>query len=94
MPALPVAPPVGAVRTDPRMSVVVITRNRRERLLRTLSHLTDLPERPTVVVVDNASDDGTPDLVRSRFPHVRVRALPTNQGALARTVGVRAATTP
>ena len=76
------------------MSVVVITRNRRERLVRTLSHLTDLPERPPVVVVDNASDDGTPDVVRARFPHVRVGALPANHGALARTVGVRAATTP
>lgn len=94
MPAQPVASPDGAVGTDPRITVVVITRNRRERLVRTLSHLTELPERPPVVVVDNASDDGTPDVVRSRFPHVRVVALPANQGALARTVGVRAATTP
>jgi GT2 family glycosyltransferase len=94
MPALPVASPDGALRTDPRITVVVITRNRRERLVRTLSRLTSLPERPPVVVVDNASDDGTPDVVRSRFPDVRVVALPANQGALARTVGVRAATTP
>ena len=94
MPALPVAPPVGAVRTDPRMSVVVITRNRREQLVRTLSHLTALPEQPALVVVDNASDDGTPDLVRSRFPHVRVRALPPTPGARPRTLGVGAPTTP
>lgn len=94
MPALPVARPPGAVTTDPRTSVVVITRNRREQLVRTVSHLTALPERPPVVVVDNASDDGTPDLLRSRFPDVQVVALPTNQGALARTLGVRTATTP
>jgi len=33
-----------------------------------------------VIVVDNGSSDGSADFVRSRFPRVRVLALPTNLG--------------
>ncbi|WP_336159560.1 glycosyltransferase [Amycolatopsis sp. VC5-11] len=46
-----------------RTSVVVITHNRREQLRETLQHLVTLPERPPILVVDNASTDGTADLV-------------------------------
>jgi GT2 family glycosyltransferase len=84
----------GAAVTDARTSVVVITRNRREQVARTLGRLAELPERPPVVLVDNASHDGTADLVTQLFPHVRVESLTENRGALARTIGVRAATTP
>ena len=42
---------------DPRMTVVLITRNRRGELLRTLDRMTSLPERPPIIVVDNASSD-------------------------------------
>ncbi|MGW7357269.1 glycosyltransferase family 2 protein, partial [Streptomyces sp. NPDC054802] len=45
---------------QPRTSVVVITRDRRDQLLRTLDHLAALPERPVVIVVDNGSRGGTP----------------------------------
>jgi GT2 family glycosyltransferase len=47
-----------------------------------------------VLLVDNASDDGTPGLVRARFPRVQVIELARNLGAVARNVGVREATTP
>jgi GT2 family glycosyltransferase len=85
---------LGTAVNDARTSVVVITRNRREQVVRTLARLAELPERPPVILVDNASDDGTADLVRGLFPHVRVEAMTENLGAVARTVGVRAATTP
>ncbi len=80
--------------TDARTSVVVITRDRREQVVRTLARLAELPERPPVVLVDNASSDGTADLVRRLFPHVHVVPLWDNRGALARTIGVQAARTP
>jgi GT2 family glycosyltransferase len=82
------------VMSDARTSVVVITRNRREQVVRTLARLVALPERPPVILVDNASSDGTTEVVGDLFPHVRVTALQQNHGALARTVGVRAAATP
>lgn len=39
-----------------------------------------LPEGAPVVVVDNNSQDGTAELLASRYPDVRVIALPTNTG--------------
>ena len=71
-----------------RVSVVVATRDRRESLLRTLGHLAG---GPPVVVVDNGSQDGTPDAVRGLG--VRVVELRHNAGALARNVGVQTVTT-
>ena len=71
------------------VTVVVATRNRRERLADTLDR------RPgPVILVDNASEDGTPTFVEQRFPHVRVVRLTHNAGAAARNVGVRLARTP
>ena len=68
---------------------MVMTRNRWPDLARTLPR----HESP-VIVVDNGSDDGTPELVRQHFPDVRVVRLPDNQGAVARNHGVREARTP
>ncbi|UUU29941.1 glycosyltransferase [Streptomyces sp. CA-210063] len=76
------------------VGVVIATRNRAPSLACTLRHLLDLPERPPVVVADNASTDGTRDLLARGFPQVRVLSLPFNRGALARTDGVRALDTP
>ena len=46
-----------------------------------------------VILVDNASDDGTPDMVRTTFPDVGVIQLDENIGAAARTIGAAAAET-
>ncbi|WP_040157088.1 glycosyltransferase family 2 protein [Mobilicoccus massiliensis] len=73
----------------PRTTVVIATRNRRDEVLRHLPR----HDRP-VVLVDNASTDGTAEAVEREFPDVRVVRLPTNSGARARTVGSVAATTP
>lgn len=78
----------------PRVGVVVITRDRRARLLDTLRRLTDLPERPPVVVVDNGSTDGTTEAVRRHFPQVRVVTPGRNLGAVGRTYGAAALSTP
>ncbi|WMY77350.1 glycosyltransferase [Citricoccus sp. I39-566] len=80
----PMAPP----RPPERTTVVVATRNRREELLAYLGH----HEAP-VIVVDNASTDGSPEAIEAAFPRVRVVRLPRNRGAQARTVGARLADT-
>ncbi|MFC5907979.1 glycosyltransferase family 2 protein [Streptacidiphilus monticola] len=69
------------------LGVVVITRNRRERALATLDRLRSLPERPPVVLVDNASSDGTGAAVRSGQPGVDLLTLRRNLGAAARNLG-------
>jgi GT2 family glycosyltransferase len=73
------------------MSIVVITRDRREVVLRTLERLAALG-RP-IVLVDNGSRDGTPAAVWARHPAVQVVAAGRNLGAAARTLGVRVAGT-
>lgn len=85
-------------RTDrhgdrPGVTVVIATRNRARELCRTLRRLAELQERPPVVVVDNASGDGTSVAVRRQHPEVEVISLRRNLGACARNVGaVRAGT--
>ena len=72
-----------------RVTVVVMTRDRWPDLQRSL------PRHPRpVVLVDNASDDGTAQHVTAAFPDVEVVALPRNAGATARNDGVRRARTP
>ncbi|WP_150237943.1 glycosyltransferase family 2 protein [Nocardiopsis quinghaiensis] len=77
-----------------RVTVVVATRDRRDELLRTLVHLEKLEPRPPVVVVDNASTDGTAEAVRSGFPDVLLVREPRNMGCAARNTGVARADTP
>src|SRR5207248_9683683 len=83
-----------AAGPDPRVTVVVITRDRRESLARTLGRLAALPERPAVIVADNASRDGTAAMVRWQHPEVTLLALRRNAGAVARNIAVRLVTTP
>jgi GT2 family glycosyltransferase len=71
------------------VTVVVMTRDRWPDLQTTLPR----HEAP-VILVDNGSTDGTPDLVRQHFPHVSVVELGTNRGAVARNIGVIRAVTP
>ena len=47
-----------------------------------------------VILVDNGSSDGTPDVVRRHFPHVDVVELGGNHGSVARNIGVERARTP
>ncbi|MDT7802093.1 MAG: hypothetical protein QOI78_5526 [Actinomycetota bacterium] len=77
-----------------RISVVIITRDRREQLRETLRHMTSLPDAAPVLVVDNASGDGSADLVAREFPRVRLFRLGENLGAVARNIAVAEVTTP
>ncbi|MFD2488171.1 glycosyltransferase family 2 protein [Amycolatopsis jiangsuensis] len=77
-----------------RASFVMITHNRREQLRETLTQLTALPEQPPIFVVDNASEDGTADLVAREFPAVRLLRSSRNLGAVGRNLAVQEVTTP
>ena len=63
-----------------RADIVVVTWHGREVLASCLEHLDRQTERDRVIVVDNASGDGTAELVRERFPHVTFLELPENRG--------------
>jgi GT2 family glycosyltransferase len=82
------------VPTDPRVTIVIITCNRRAELSRTLDKLARLPEHPAIIVVDNGSDDGTAAFVRWHHPHVQLIAARGNLGAVGRNLALRQVTTP
>lgn len=73
---------------EDRVTTVIMTRDRWADLVSSLPR-----QRPPVILVDNASSDGTPVLA-GHVPGVRVIPLIENLGAPARNRGVAAATTP
>jgi GT2 family glycosyltransferase len=75
-------------------SVVIPTWNRRESLARTLESLRAQTTPVSVIVVDNASTDGTAEMLAGEFPDVRRIGLDANRGfGTAVNRGVVAATT-
>ena len=72
----------------------MLTHNRSAQTLRSLGELQALPDRPPIVVVDNASSDDTVAAVRREFPSVRVIELAENMGAAGRNHGVEVVETP
>jgi GT2 family glycosyltransferase len=85
---------VSAAGPAAEVGVAIATRDRRDSLLRTLSEIEALPERPPTVVIDNASADGTAAAVASSFPAVELIALERNRGAFARNLGAARLRTP
>jgi GT2 family glycosyltransferase len=76
------------------VAVVIATRDRRAELLHTLGRLAALDDAPPVIVVDNASSDGTSEAVVEAHPEAALVTLDHNAGAAARTIGARCASTP
>jgi len=72
-----------------KVSVVVLSWNRRDDIVETLAALReqDYPD-VEVIVVDNGSEDGTPELVERDFPEVRLIRLPRNIGITGRNNGI------
>ena len=68
--------------TAPRVTIAIVSWNTRDLLARCLESLQPGVERglSQVWVVDNASSDGSPDLVRERFAWVRLIASDENLG--------------
>jgi GT2 family glycosyltransferase len=74
------------------LAIVIVSHNTRSDLENCLRSLHQNPPRLTheIIVIDNASSDGSVDAVRSRWPGVRVVALDKNVGfASANNIGIR-----
>jgi N-acetylglucosaminyl-diphospho-decaprenol L-rhamnosyltransferase len=73
--------------TVPRVTACVLSWNRATDLARTLDALRALAMPLRIAVIDNASTDGSADMLRSAAaadPHLHVRLLDTNIGVAAR----------
>lgn len=76
-----VAGPPPVTGDSPGVAAVLVTHNRRQLLLEALAAVHAQSRAPdAVIVVDNASADGTAAAVRSRFPSVRLAGLGRNYG--------------
>ncbi len=76
------------------LSIIIVSWNVREYLLRCLSSLAKTSHRASmeIIVVDNASTDGSLDMVRKEFPQAVVIANDANRGfAAANNQGIRQA---
>jgi GT2 family glycosyltransferase len=71
-----------------RLSVVVLTYNRADVVLRTIAKLAALPDPVRIVVVDNASSDNTARRIAEKFPSVDLVIASKNMGAAGRNLGV------
>ena len=89
---LPDAAPLTDETSPPEVSVIVVNYNGRAHLDRCLGAMACQDATHELVLVDNGSDDGSLDLVRERYPAVRVLSLGRNTGfAAANNAGARAA---
>lgn len=91
--AMPAAPIVRATRSL-TLSIVVLSYNRRDALAKTLEQLREesATRQAEVIVVDNASTDGSPAMIRERFPHVKLIELGSNIAIAGFNRGVEAST--
>ena len=79
--------------TPPKLSIVIVSFNTRPDLERCIESLAASPPLMPheIVVVDNASSDGSVEAVRRRWPAIRVIVQPENLGfAVANNAGIRA----
>ena len=66
---------------QPHVSIIIPTRNRKEKLLACIESLRFLNySNYEIIVVDNASTDGSPVAIKCSFPEVRVVELTENTG--------------
>lgn len=72
-----------------QISVVICTRNRKEDLLKSLKGFYKQDyEDFEIIIIDNASEDGTKEAVMSLYPEVNYTYLPVNINILAQNIGV------
>jgi N-acetylglucosaminyl-diphospho-decaprenol L-rhamnosyltransferase len=78
------------------LAIIIVSFNARADLGECLASIHAHPPASMpydLVVVDNASSDGSPDMVREGWPSARLIALPENVGfARANNIGIRATT--
>lgn len=78
---------------NPSVTIIVLNWNGKEHVLRCLHSLQSLTyPQYDVLVVDNGSEDGSVDAIKSDFPEIQVIALPENYGyAQGNNVGLKEA---
>ncbi|KAF0996456.1 glycosyltransferase family 2 protein [Geobacillus sp. TFV-3] len=72
----------------PLVSIVMLAWNRKDDVRESLMHIQEIDYTPIeVIVVDNASTDGTPEMIENEFPDVRLIRMFKNIGIEAYNIG-------
>jgi GT2 family glycosyltransferase len=80
---------------DCRATVVITTKNRKEELAGAVASALEQDAKPQVLVIDDGSTDGTSELIKERFPQVRLDRVENSLGLIAqRNRGAAMADTP
>ncbi len=82
---------MSAAGARPTVSIAILNYQRRAALRRALEAARAQRHPCEIIAVDNASTDGSVEMVRDEFPDVHLVALPRNIAAAARNEGVAAA---
>ncbi len=69
------------------LSCVILSYNRKETLRETLKELLLYPLDFEIIVVDNGSNDGTPEMIKKEFPDIKLISLSKNIGVSAYNKG-------
>jgi len=81
--------------SEPRATVVITTKNRRDDLRRAVQSALSQQPAVHVLVVDDGSDDGTSEMIRADFPQVELHRVEVSRGYIVgRNEGARFAKTP
>ncbi|MFA7325588.1 MAG: glycosyltransferase [Candidatus Kapaibacterium sp.] len=76
-----------------RISVIICTKNRKDDLRISLNGFYSQDyDNFEVIIIDNASDDGTKEMIFNEFPQVIYTYLPININILAQNIGISQAT--
>ncbi len=74
------------------VSVIILTWNRKDDLLETITELKESTYAPIeVIVVDNGSNDGTQEVINEKFPQVNFIRLEKNVGIAGYNMGMKKA---
>jgi len=78
--------------SNPLTSIIIVSWNRLGFLIKALDAIKKITYSPLeVIVVDNGSQDGTPEFIKDHYPEVRLICLPKNIGISAYNVGCASA---
>ena len=74
----------------PLISVLILTHNRKTKLTKAIESVqTQSYPKIEIIVIDNASEDGTSDYIKEIFPKISVISLETNHGCPGgRNIGI------
>jgi len=83
--------PAAGAQLSPGVSIAILNYQRRDALRDALESARAQRHPAEILAVDNASTDGSAEMVLDEFPDVRLVRLPENIAAAARNIGVATA---